>query len=178
MTATIHTPNHDTNPPQLAESWIPAPEPGMVPDQAQPAVEAATVADAQFRRPTLPAPVVGSGQRLATALAAALRDVPDAAIIEEWASRGVPSAIPEAFFLYPTDLAVPYFEEAICRVEDLDSATPKVVQFFKKCRSRALSYLIAQSVEDLGTEATIEQVRKGLSGDEAATTALIEAIQG
>lgn len=138
-------------------------------------------APSQFERPT-----GERGRTLRSHLNEHLRGIPEAAIIEEWSStvnekcypRTCPRAVAEAFFMYPHDEAVDFFERYVFPVSKFDEDYDlEVMSFVSRCRNRALSRYVRDSVEQFGSEETIRRIIEGFEEDPMTATRLQEVFQ-
>lgn len=123
------------------------------------------------------------GDVLSAHLRERLRDIPTSAIIEEWSQRPnpdvyptkCPSAVAEAFFLYPEDGAVDFFERYFFPIERFDDDySPEVIDFVSNCKSRALAVSVQHSVEQFGIEETLARIAAGLKDNELLASRILE----
>lgn len=112
-----------------------------------------------------------------------LRDIPTSAIIAEWADHPnpdvyptrCPSAVAEAFFMYPCDGAVDFFERYFFPIDkfaaDFD---PEVLGFVARCKTRSLSVSVQHSVEQFGIKETLARIAGGLDDNPLLASQILE----
>ena len=125
----------------------------------------------------MPKPVPSRAKTLHTLLSRIMVRIPMGAVAAEWAARGTPSAVVDAFFMFPHDGAVDFFERDVMPLEVLaNDLHPRTVKFTNSCRLHTLATLVSESAQDRGPEATVRSILEGLSDNDETMTTLVRAI--